>query len=345
MKIQSLTHGISTGMSIIRDFQAFDQRQKAEVANIQRQGLMMSPERAKEMSDKLEVQRMAAEKQLQMLKDGYTEFLVKDSLPFGLMDDNTPSSFSAQELRFIDSLRALKPGPETYQGYIKTFMANDRKELALALVNMATADGYKVTGIDQRSAQEKQAEFNEIVDKMALQLKPEEWKQDSFNKTTASLYWEQVERAYARAKTARLDVDGISVIEPGDIPVDAFGLPVEKTEQKLTPEEEKKEEKEARAFLEEFAPDELRMDDQATAVAMAQSARRANAGFEAERARAEAEERALVRAKIQSDVNAELEAKAQAEAKAEAERKAEIQQAHKEAHREKVLPEWAREND
>lgn len=278
MKVTSLAHGLSTGMSVIRDFEAFTARQQAEVANIQRQGLMMTPERAKEMSDKLETQRMAAEKQLQMLKNGYAEFLVKDSLPFGLMDDNTPSSFSAQELRFIDSLRALKPGPETYQGYIKTFMANDRKELALALVNMATADGYKVTGIDQRSAQEKQAEFNEIVDKMALQLKPEEWKQDAFNETTASLYWEQVEQAYSQAKTARLDVDGIKVTVPTK-QVDAMGVPVEDPEPAKPSQDE---ERQAREFLQGFAPDEMQMDDQATAVAMAQSARRANQEAEIE---------------------------------------------------------------
>ena len=342
MKVTSLVHGLSTGMSIIRDFQAFDQRQKAEVANIQRQGLMMSPERKKEMSDKLEIQRKAGQKQLEALKAGYRDFLIRDSMPFGIMDDGTPASFSAQELRFIDSLKAMSPGPETFQAYIKTFMADEnRQELAQALIRMAESDGFEIQGIDKRTPAEKAKEFDSLVDKMAVQLKDEQWFLDSFNATTASLLWSDVEEAYSQAKTARLDVDGISVIKSGDIPVDAFGLPVEKTEQKLTPEEEKK----ARAFLEGFAPDELRMDDESTALALAQSARRANAGFEAERARVEAEERALVRAKIQSDVNAELEAKAQAEAKAEAERKAEIQQAHKEAHREKVLPEWAREND
>lgn len=330
MKIQSLTHGISTGMSIVRDFQAFDQRQKAEVANIKRQGLMLSPERTKEMSDKLEIQRKAGQKQLEALKAGYRDFLIRDSMPFGIMDDGTPSSFSAQELRFIDSLKAMNPGPETFQAYIKTFMADEnRQELAQALIHMAESDGFVIQGIDKRTPAEKAKEFDELVDKMAVQLKDEKWFLDGFNATTASLLWSDVEEAYAQAKTARLDVDGIKVTVPTK-QVDAMGVPVEDPEPSKPSQDE---ERQAREFLQGFAPDEMQMDDRATAVAMAQSARRANAGFEAERA------------KIQSDVNAELEAKAQAEAKAEAERKAEIQQAHKEAHREKVLPEWAREND
>lgn len=273
MKIKSLYHAITTGKKVVEDYRRFCDQQNKDIEHMQKQGFILSPEKRQEMESKQEFERKSALRQLQLLKDDYKAYLQSTVLPFSILDDGSPASLSNAELRFLESMKAIKPEPKVFEEYLRVFTKDgSRKTLIDALCNVAESQGFRVSGIDRRTTEEKADEFSGIIDKLNVQLKPKTWFQDNFNSVQSAMLWEQISEAEQKAYVGNVKdtLDNISVTIPEQMPVDALGVPVEKVEEpEISAETD-------RAIREGLNPGSVQNDFEVEAVARASMARRAN---------------------------------------------------------------------
>ena len=315
MKISNLYQAIKTGIAITEDYKKSVKQVERDIEYAKSRGMVYTQEKMQEFSDKKEQQRQSALKQLVLLRADYETYLKdeKQLLPFGIDKDGVPASFTSSELRFLESLKYMNLTPEMFEGYLKIY-AKDASNPAMvsALTNMATLQGYRVEGVDTRNTSEKMAEFDQIIDKLAKQLQPETWYSDNFNAVSAQIFLDEVneiaEREYAGNRNAI--VDGITVTDPETEKADALGVVVIDN-----PEPEISAETDRAIKTGLLGKEAVEKEEHTEAVARAQMVKRQNAEAEAERRKAEAQEKAIMQAKIEAEVKAELEAKAEAEAK------------------------------
>lgn len=102
---------------------------------------------------------------LDAVQAAYGNFL-EDSLMIFKPDRYSLHSFSEEEIRFIESVKLLRPSSESLQKYLRTFAESGDVAMLIALAGLAVDLGYTVAGIDMRSNAEKLADFAVIVEKL-----------------------------------------------------------------------------------------------------------------------------------------------------------------------------------
>lgn len=103
--------------------------------------------------------------ELDAVESDYGDYL-KDSLTIFKPGRYSLRAFSEEEIRFIESVKLLKPSAEQCQAYLRMFAECDNVAMLTALANVAVDMGYTVAGIDRRTNTEKASDFAEIIAKL-----------------------------------------------------------------------------------------------------------------------------------------------------------------------------------